>query len=173
MTLYILLIVFYSCACNSMARGPWTLAKVSHTISCVNVTNCRRVELVGGSHPKKINQKNGAWAFSLFAPCILLSILAITLAIAGLLYHLDQKPEYHHERHLVLFALLDWFLIPGHWAKSFKSISQWPGIKGLACCLGCQPFPKILTVELTTGSTPGRIARSISRSRVHPTLYSG
>ena len=24
----------------------------------------------------------------------------------------NQKPEYHHDRHLVLFALLDWFLIP-------------------------------------------------------------
>jgi len=39
------------------------------------------------------------------------SILAVTLATTGLLYHLG--PEYHHERHLVLFALLDWTLIPG------------------------------------------------------------
>ena len=30
----------------------------------------------------------------------------------------NQKPEYHHDRHLVLFALLDWFLIPGQCAVS-------------------------------------------------------
>jgi len=41
-----------------MIQGPGILAKLSHTICCVNVTNCRRVELVGGAHPgKKENKK--------------------------------------------------------------------------------------------------------------------
>jgi hypothetical protein len=106
---------------------------------------------VGGPHPKKTAQKkwrmgreplsaiiggaNRKFSFTyyLYALCChgntIHSILAVTLATTGLLYHLDQKPEYHHERHLVLFALLDWFLIP--------SPLRYFGIQGL----GISPGP--------------------------------
>jgi len=92
------------------------------------------------------------------------SILAVTLATTGLLYHLscaqvwflealrprgyilvsvyhfptdqsqlDQYPEYHHERHLVLFALLDWTLIPGTNTRREQSIAPHPSL-GYARC---------------------------------------
>jgi len=109
-----------------------------------------REELVGGAHPKKINQKNGAWAFSLFAPLVELFFKVVVnhpihfqcfnrhasddrIAVSPWGFPnfkcsttpqsntKTKNSEYHHDRHLVLFALLDWFLIPG-------PIRDWPTI---------------------------------------------
>ena len=106
-----------------MFLEPWTLRKVSQERrACGRVPPIKKrtkkwrmgreplSAIIGGANRKF------SFTYYLYALCChgntIHSILAVTLATTGLLYHLDQDSEYHHERHLVLFALLDWFLIP-------------------------------------------------------------